>query len=75
MLLELKPNDCLSTTDDNLNPTRIQNFWLSSNTKFGFRLLRCLLRAHETLAQITFDVSLRPIFRQTIARSATGPSY
>lgn len=74
MPFELRSHNCLSTTDDNLNSSPVR-FFLGSTVKFGFRLYRSLLRAYETLAQITFNVRLCPIFRQAIARSAAGLSY
>ena len=74
MPFELRSHNCLSTTDDNLNSSPVR-FFIGLIVKFGFRLFRSLLRAYETLAQITFNVRLCPIFRQAIARSAAGLSY
>ena len=74
MPFELRSHNCLSTTDDNLNSSPVR-FFIGSTVKFGFRLFCSLLRAYETLAQITFNVRLCPIFRQAIARSAAGLSY
>ena len=75
MPFELRSRNCLSTTDDNLNSSPVRYFFLGSTVKIGFRLFRSLLRVYETLAQITFNVRLCPIFRQAIARSAAGLSY
>ena len=74
MPFELRSHNYLSTADDNLNSSPVR-FFLGSIVKSGFRLFRSLLRAYETLAQITFNVRLCPIFRQAIARSAAGLSY
>jgi len=74
MPFELRSHNCLSTTDDNLNSSPVR-FFIGLTVKIGFRLFRNLLRAYETLAQITFNVRLCPIFRQAIARSAAGLSY